>query len=825
MIKGIGPSDTKIMVVADYATKKESNDEYALEGVTGRKINQLLTSQDSTLRTHLDECYKTIFYKDFLEGAEVKNKRRVNKLLKEALEVQEYRDILSEEIKAVHPNIIICLGELALNFLTGQHGIHKYRGSILPPNPHLTLPPNIKIVPSYHPRELYKQPELEILVNSDFEKALKRKYDSKPYKEDYLAWICKSYEGLKEFYKDACQKGIEYGVTDVETFLGFITYVGLSFDGKRAISIPLFDPTIQSLEKALIWKYLQKIFKEIEFVNQNIKFDDLQYTRWGFHLCKILGDTMLAGHTLYPELPKNLGFYTSIYTDLPYHKDEGKDYNPLSNPEQLGLYNAKDCIVTWRIYQEQIKELKERKLFFFYKNFVMPLFHFYRKVDRRGIRVDEEEKQKKIKKYNLLYNQHQELINNIAGEELNVFSYKQVGTFIYDELNCPKHTHFTPQNIEVYSTGEDVIEEIYINELEGDKTREYILKTLLAARKLRKIVQFLQDLKVSPDGRLRTTHRLEGTTNGRTSGSKTSDTFLYDDLAKNRKKEIVEVVRYGNYGYPFQTIGKHGFRVGDDIYGDDISDIFVPSPGYYFVEGDLGQAEARVVAVLSDDFETLDLMNKVSTKRNKYGLKDDMHTMTATWTTEKPFEEITELDRQDFGKKPRHAGNYDQTAFGLAVIIHKPRHVCEEILARFHDSVPKVRLIFQQSVRNAIDENRCLITPQGRRRDYFKRLSEKLYREAYAQIPQATVSDHMKWTGKLLEDKYEEVEVRVLAEKHDSLLSEVKEECLEDFQEEFKKLAERPISFREGTIKRDYDLVIPLEIGWSDERWQKKMKS
>jgi len=193
-------------------------------------------------------------------------------------------------------------------------------------------------------------------------------------------------------------------------------------------------------------------------------------------------------------------------------------------------------------------------------------------------------------------------------------------------------------------------------------------------------------------------------------------------------------------------------------------------------------------------------------------MKDDLHTVTATWTTEKPFEDITYFDRQDYGKKPRHAGNYDQTAFGLATLIHKPVAKCQEILARFHDNVPKVRAVFQRLVRDLVNEKGFLITPQGRRKDYFKRRTDKLYRVAYSQIPQATVSDHMKWTGKLLEDMYKEEEAIVLAEKHDSLLFEVRNNLVENFKKDFRIIAERPISFREGSIVRDFDLVIPLEI-------------
>jgi hypothetical protein len=64
---------------------------------------------------------------------------------------------------------------------------------------------------------------------------------------------------------------------------------------------------------------------------------------------------------LFPELPdKRLCCVQSLWTREPFHKDEGKEFKlGKDSPEQLMKYNAKDCVVTHEIDEEQDKDLIE----------------------------------------------------------------------------------------------------------------------------------------------------------------------------------------------------------------------------------------------------------------------------------------------------------------------------------------------------------------------------------------------------------------------------------------------------------------------------------
>jgi len=827
MVKGHGPENAKIAIVGNYATKDEVGKGYALTGFVGNEANKLLRFQPDDIATHIDKCYKTLYIKDNFPGIESKIKRVKRIATEKAMAAANWDEIISNELKTIAPNVVIALGEHALNGLTGLKGIHKYRGSILNPHPQLDLPSNVKIIPTVHPRDLISFHKAKVYVNLDYNKALRYQNNTHPFKEDYLLWICKTYAGLQDFWKRQQEKNPPYYTWDIETFAGFVTYMSFCFDGYESISIPLVDPTHNVLDYAFIYKGIQSIFgSKIPVVNQNIKYDKFCSEHWGFRINNIIGDTMLAGHTMYPELPKNLGFYTSIYTDLPYHKDEGKDFNPLRNPNQLAIYNAKDALVTWRIYKAQVEDLKETKIYSFYTDVVMPLFHVYCKIDRRGICVDDARRKSLLNKYTMIYHNHQGTLDILAGRPLNVKSFKQVGEFVYEDLKCPKHSHKTESGTESYDTAEEVLEEIYINELGKDDFKVSILKELIATRKLRGIVQFLEDLKVSPDGKLRTTYRLEGTESGRTSGSSAYE-FELVEVVKQLKTKEKRSLELQQYGHSFQTLPKHGFRELENtegILGDDLLEIFVPSSGYAFVEGDGSQAEARVVAVLANDWTTLALMDKTDFVINEYGVKDDLHTITATWTTEKLFEQITSFDREDYGKRPRHAGNYDQTAFGLAKVIHKPIIQCARILTKFHNNAQNIRRVFHKLVREFVIAQGYLQTPYGRRRDFFAKRNDSLWRVAYSYIPQSLVSDHYKLTILPLESAFSETEARTVVEKHDSLMAEVRIDKVKEWARAFKKFSEREIDFRTGSLPVDYSLVIPSEINYSEECWSKKMK-
>lgn len=800
-----------IMIVGDYPTMNEYNSGNTFSGPPGNLISSLCKPYNIDTR----RIFKTHYFKVPISGYSSPNKKIKEESVAKIQTIEDWDSILRSEIQAVNPNVILSLGELALRSLTGESGIKKWRGSILPLADRFSFP-NIKVIPTHSPREIWEQNDAPfVYCQWDCGKLLLVKDQVSQFIPDEIVWIARNHLELSNWWQRA--KYGDFLTLDIETHHGFITCIGFSHDGKEAVSVPLLvGNRLDYHERGAIYSLIDTILRSpIPKVNQNIKYDWSVLENYGFTINNIIGDTMLMAHTIYPELPKGLDFLNSIYTELPYYKDEGRKFNPrLHSVDRLLKYNARDALCTHQIWTKQIEDAKTIGVLDFYHKNVHPAFFIYKKMDQLGIQVDETQRQKLLEKYTPQLFDLKVQINLVAEEKININSPTQVAHFVYDILKCPKETHKTDAGDIKLSTGEDILEELYVNKI-SDIGRKTLLKQLIIARKLSRILQFLK-APISADGRMRTSYKLHGTETGRTSAGKSLEPHYSIENG---------VITVGECGGSFQTIPKRGIEFGSERIGGDLRSIYIPRPGYCFIEGDQAGAEDRVVCVLAEDWDGLAILNKKEFLKNSYGLKDDRHTLTACLITGKPFEKITPDDRQERGKKPRHAGNYNIGSKTLALFTHLSQIECKHLLDTFHSTNPKIRGIFQARIREQINNTRFLVSPHGRRRDFFGRITEDTFKQAFANIPQATVSDHNKFTIlRTLVELYPEPLTYPVAESHDSNMFEVRLDIKEQFMESFHKACETPISFLKCCISRDYNLVIPGDITWSDKNWQEMEK-
>src|SRR5207248_6386999 len=77
---------------------------------------------------------------------------------------------------------------------------------------------------------------------------------------------------------------------------------------------------------------------------------------------------------------------------------------------------------------------------------------------------------------------------------------------------------------------------------------------------------------------------------------------------------LKQPVRPKKIGLAFHTIPAHG-RLGKDI-----KSMLIPDKGKIFIKMDLSQAEARIVAVLSEDWELLEAFDKIDIHRRTAAL-------------------------------------------------------------------------------------------------------------------------------------------------------------------------------------------------------------
>lgn len=807
-VKGHGPATSPLMIISDYPTKDELENGRALTAACGESVNKFLKQNGYIL----DRCYKTAYIKCAIPGFASKNKTTKFDALQRARDIADWESILLEEIRVINPNIILCLGELPLRLLTNEKNINRYRGSILPLKSEICNKIGmanignkyIKVVATYHPRDIFLDPITSVYVTLDYAKAIKYMHSTREFEEPGIIWIARTTEALIEYWKRA--RHGKFLVTDIETRFNLPICASLCTDGNEAVSFPMLTAN-NTLQNACIWRKYDDILRSnIPKVNQNMVYDWTTLERLGFSINNIIGDTMLMAHTCYPELPKGLDFLTSIHTDMTYYKDEGKEYDAkLHDFDRMLYYNAKDALSTWKVWDLQQADAEELNVKNFYFNFVMPCFHHYKKINDRGIMIDEYVLFQKWDKYYELLDIHQQELNMLYGQEINVRSPKQVGTFIYEYLKCPIHTHYTPSGSQVYSTDEDTLVNMYLNELDKEDIRSRIIRQIILCRKIESVLNILET-PYHFDGRMRTSYNLGGTTTGRTS---TSQAIGFHFKREGKKLKHLQL------GTAFQKLPKHGFKFEGQIFGDDIREIFVPTPGYEFFAFDGKNAEGRVVCVLAQDWDTLDY---IETPGN------DLHKQTASWIFDRPIQYIKK-DERDLGKRARHAGNLGQSGAGLSIQVYKSIKYCNEVMRKFHLAAPNVQNVFHLTIQKVLEQTGLLINPFGRRRDFFslsKHNKHEVHKEAYSFIPQGTISDHFKMVSldiaKLMPEAFQ------VFEAHDGLMYEIPIGTRDQFAEFANEACSRKIDFNNCTLSRDHQLQIPIEMEYSQENWFNMVK-
>jgi DNA polymerase-1 len=558
----------------------------------------------------------------------------------------------------------------------------------------------------------------------------------------------------------------------------------------------------------------------------------------GFKHINVWGDTQLLAHTINPEMPrKSMAFLQSIYTEEPYHKEEGGDFlgeikkkaakgykSPGGSLDTLMLYNAKDAAVTIELHEEMLEEAREKGLEEYYHRCVMPRHKFYLEMERTGFKVDYDKRKELLDKYMKMYEQIHNHTEVVLGHELNVASPTQVAKCLYHELRLPMRLKRKKHPLEKDSpaTDEDTITALLANQAKTEQ-QKVTLNNILIERKIRKTISTYILAKPDYDGRMRTSYNITGAETDRTSTSNIS--------APIRPEKSM--------GLGFQTLTKHG-----DI-GSDICEMFVPDQGMVFINADLSQAEARVVFVLAEEWSTLEQVDNP---------KFDMHWQTALWvfaelprTPEECKRTLSKEDgRRHVGKTTRHAGhlgatkkmlmqtiNTDSKKLGLDLYVSEWR--AGKFLDLFHEKVPNVRKIFHGGVEEALKSTRVLNgptligpdgnkLPRGRYRMFFDRWSNELLKEAYAEIPQHTVSNQTKFAGIRIKKRIPNLQF--VLEGHDALLVQCPIKDVDYVARIMKEEMETPIDFSSCTLKREFQLVIPadFQIGKKNYKDMERLK-
>lgn len=259
-------------------------------------------------------------------------------------------------------------------------------------------------------------------------------------------------------------------------------------------------------------------------------------------------------------------------------------------------------------------------------------------------------------------------------------------------------------------------------------------------------------------------------------------------------------LRPHDIGLPFHNLTKHG-----DV-GADIRSMLIVDEGTCFLEVDKAAAEPRIVALLSRDETLLKMFDE--------GL--DVHRYTAAYLFNKKEEEISK-EMRFTGKTCRNGYSFDMGKGELskdfnakAKRFHINAHLTEwgagELLKKFDALAPGVKQIFHKEVQECLAKNnRILVNPYGRPRQFLARWDEQLFKGAYAQIPQSTVRDDVGNAiicfRKRYLDKHGE-KPHIVVESHDAIVVREKLERERETAIMLNEEFSQPIDFSRCSLKR-----------------------
>lgn len=812
-VRGEGPLHAKLMVIGEAPGADEDRERRPFVGASGRLLNKFL--HDAGIER--SQVYVTNIVKVRPPDNKFERLREFN------LSPLDFLPELWDEVNAVRPNCILALGKNALKFLTGRSGkgnsITENRGSIL----RLVSASRYecKVISTFHPASLLHMrgsdvadPMQRIFMQSDFKKAVeesitpdfdlpRRSLLVAQNSQDVWRYINRNRDKINPI------TGRKLMGCDIEVKSAVPTVLGLSFDPYEALAIPLLDfpsPYVDGSDHLCVsprdvadslrtvWQYVND--ENVDIVGQNFKFDHDKIEPRGMFVKGRIIDIMLIHATVYPEFPKSIEFMLSVHTREPFYKNDQMYKTTLRN---LCIGCGRDAAVSMELAGVLLPLLKEFGLWDFYFGYdrkdwrwplcVEQLHDLYRHMDHIGFPFDENKNKELKQKYTGMAAAQQVELDMLVGSKVNVQSPKQVAFLLYEHLKLPKRGKSGA------GTDEDTLVALMNSPATKNEEHRRIMELILEIRRIRKNIGTYLNAERDFDGRMRTNYKIVGTETGRTSTSKQDPP-----------------VRPYSMGLSFQTMTKHG------EIGPDLRKQFPVDPGFCYLQADSKQAEARVVWLLAENYEGLARLDDPGY---------DVHAETASWFYPGSDVELLKKDkpRRFTGKTIRHSGHYDVSKrpcmmkfnsdakkFGLDIQISEWK--AGQLLELFHKNDPPIKDVFHKQIIDVVNDTRVLISPFGRRREFFGNPDDHgFYKEAYAQIPQATVADNTKRA--MLGIRHEVPDIRFVLEWHDGFLAMVPIREVELYARLFNVWMEKPIDFSECSLPRK-SIVIPCELEYSE---------
>jgi len=478
-------------------------------------------------------------------------------------------------------------------------------------------------------------------------------------------------------------------------------------------------------------------------LGQNLKYDMSVFARYGIRLNGVVYDTMLESYVLDSTANRHdmdtlalkyLGHKTIHYEDVAGKGAKQITFNEVPI-DAASEYAAEDADVTFRLHETLWPKLRQHaSLVKVFEEIEMPLVPVLSRMERRGVLIDRNKLSQQSEQISRRLSELEQEIYQLAGEEFNLGSPKQIQSILFEKLNLPI--------IKKTKTGQASTDESVLQELAADYPLPALILETRALSKLKSTyTDKLPQMIDRHTGRVHTSYQQAVAATGRLSST---DPNLQNIPIRSEE-------------------------------GRRIRQAFIAEQGYTLVAADYSQIELRIMAHLSGDAGLI----------NAFKAGEDIHRATAAEVFSVAREQVSNEQRRS-AKAINFGLIYGMSAFGLARQLAIPRSEAQSYIDLYFSRYPGVRDYMEQT-RELARQQGYVETVFGRRLYLPDINASNMQRRQYAERTainapmQGTAADIIKLAMIALDNAIENSkdDVRMIMQVHDELVFEVRDSVLD----------------------------------------------
>lgn len=456
--------------------------------------------------------------------------------------------------------------------------------------------------------------------------------------------------------------------------------------------------------------------------------------------------------------------YTGVLSDVIIY-GKGKKISIPEDEEEFHKHVASKVKAIFELSDKLAEELHENEQDELFYDIELPLAKVLADMEVQGIKLDIDRLERMKQEFSEQLQGIEEKIFELAGEEFNINSPKQLGHILFEKMGYP----VIKKTKTGYSTAQDVLEKL--------RSQAPIVEYILEYRTVAKIQStYVEGLMKVVD----------------------------ENTHKVHTRYLQTVARTGRLSSVDPNLQNIPIRTEE---GRKIRQAFVPrEKDWKIFAADYSQIELRVLAHMSEDEALIET----------YMNNEDVHTTTAlkVFDLESP-EEVTGNMRRD-AKAVNFGIVYGISDYGLSQNLDISRKEAKEYIDTYFDRFPGVKDFIDSAIREAKDKGH--VETLFHRRRYLPDINSRNFnlrsfaeRTAMNTPIQGSAADIIKVAMIQMDQriKKEGLQATMLLQVHDELIFEAPEEELPKLEKLVSEVMENAV-----------ELKVPLKVDSSSgETW------